>query len=244
MKLRYYLSIFFSLFALVESAIGSASYHRPEDRWLDERPRPVSILTYPIQEGRLPPICQSSDFERPCSQRDHACKTRKEQCGDAISADFTEEMLSLSLQGLTIHDGKYSGNKGLDDWRSWVVQQQRYHLVTENKADKSRLNPKTNKGSGRWIQDIGQKLGTAGKLSEREKRDFQQDLDQGRVIRTLAHVDVSKRHPTSGQFRVDYKPMLASDPYHREKELYTYCTAVHPQMVAYSATYDRYQTAE
>lgn len=53
MKTRFLLSLLFSFIFIAEINIGTASY-RPEERWLDERPRPLNILTYPVSYDRLP----------------------------------------------------------------------------------------------------------------------------------------------------------------------------------------------
>jgi len=225
MKKQLFLSAIFILL------ISNNSAHAMLSSWEDEKAKPSAILKKPIHNP--PQVCRLEDFKQPCHKSDQPCKTRKEKCTDEISAKFTEELLSMDDQmaNLTIHNGKYGSTKGADDWRSGKKNGQKFHLVTENKADRSKLNRKNNQHSVTWNRNFSSRALREGNITQDEHDEFNQALTQGRVNRTLSHVSLAQDTNGEERLHLDYSLIVTQqDPKHYTSQMQTYCATIHPQI--------------
>jgi len=219
-----------------------SSHHASREEIEDERPQPISILRRPIRDEKLPAVCISEDFTRSCGT-DQRCKTRKEHCGDAVSFDFNDEMINVAhgMSAIHISDGKYSGNKGFDDLREFEKDGQSYGYIGENKADKARLNRKTNQGSYGWTKRVEDNLLSKRKVSLERHQVRRENTEQGRTIRSLSHVSYSSKE---GEFQQDVGFIFSADPVFRQTEVQSYCQAFHPQIKAEAQKYSSSQTSK
>ncbi|AIL13874.1 hypothetical protein IM40_11015 (plasmid) [Candidatus Paracaedimonas acanthamoebae] len=222
----------FILFS-ISVAPSYASHQRSRDfEWYEEKPVKPTILVH--RTIYTPPaVCQVEVFKKSCGTNQR-CKEQKEACGDKVSEEFTDVVLSTQtrLSQVTIHDGKYSGNKGIDDLRSLRTENASYLISTENKADRSKLNRKTNQHSMQANATIITKLSNSGKITSQQHDQFKTDIQDGRMIRGYSHVALKPANDNKPMFNQSYGVVFSEHQDLRKREEQSYCNTIHSQVMA------------
>ncbi|AIL13654.1 hypothetical protein IM40_09430 (plasmid) [Candidatus Paracaedimonas acanthamoebae] len=222
----------FILFS-ISVAPSYASHQRSRDfEWYEEKPVKPTILVH--RTIYTPPaVCQVEVFKKSCGTNQR-CKEQKEACGDKFSEEFTDSLLAVQtrLGQVTIHDGKYSGNRGIDDLRSVQTAGISYVIPTENKADTARLNRKINQHSVQANRSIITKLSNSKKITSQQQDQFKEDIQAGRMIRGYSHVALKPVNHNTFMFNQSYGVVFSETPELREKEEQSYCRTLHAQLMA------------
>lgn len=213
---------------------ASTQRHHQIEEFKEERPKPTILLNRNIYNP--PAVCKEEDFKRSCGTNQR-CKERKEACGDKASEEFTDSLLAVQtrLGQVAIHDGKYSGNRGIDDLRSVQTHSRSYVISTENKADSSKLNTKTNQHSTSWNRNIISKLSTKKKITPQQHDQFKADIQDGRMVRGYSHVALKADNDNVPVFQQSYGAIFSSNGDLRVKEEQSYCRTIHPQVMVEAA---------
>lgn len=221
----------------LEAGRGQYGFSQSEEV-RNERAKPIPLLRRSLVSA--PSVCRTEDFSHSC-KTDQRCKERKEKCGDSISSQFNDELISVTHQfsQISIGEGKYSGNRGFDDIRDTEKLGRPYTFVTENKADSAKLNRKNNQMSYRWVEDVEGKLVRSKKVSEQVDTIRRSNGQEGRIIRSLSHVSLPS---AAGPFVQDYGLILSDDLTYRQSEVQSYCVTVHPQVKEEAKRHSPYQT--
>lgn len=162
-------------------------------------------------------------------EQDQKCKQRKEACGDEVAREFNDSLISTKagFSRIMIHDGKYKGNNGIDDFRSGIKAGSSYTVSTENKAGSSRLNRTTNQHSMSWNGQIIERLTEKGKLSPGQAVQMRTDMEEGRFVRGYSHIGME-----NGVFLQSYGVVLPQNDNQLPQAMIGYCSSVHPQIMA------------
>lgn len=214
-----------------------------QDHWR-ERANPVPVLSVPFYHA--PEVCRQPDFVTTCNNRDQACKTRKEKCGDAVGASFNETLLSVEngISRMTVHNGKYDSIHGIDDYRSAEKAGMQFHYFGENKAHTSQLDRRTNQQSNEWDRNRLIRAYNVGNLSYEDYSRGIEALETGKAIRAVSHTTLVSDRQGSQHFQMVFKPIFSNIPERRQAELQTYCTTIHEPIKSYAHQYPHVQTPE